>query len=427
MPRPIIEVEHLSKRYKLGEFNARSLREAAEHILRRFRRDVPPPEKSDFWALQDLCFSVQPGEVVGIIGRNGAGKSTLLKILSRITAPTSGVARIRGRIASLLEVGTGFHPELTGRENIHLNGTILGMTRAEVRSKFDEIVEFAEVEQFLDTPVKRYSSGMYVRLAFAVAAHLDPEILLVHEVLAVGDAAFQSKCLGKMGQVANKEGRTILFVSHNMQAVKALCARAILLDLGRVEEHGPTGAVVDAYLTRTMAHASEMRERLWTGTGEAPGNDAIRIHRISVVAAGRDAHSPIDTSSPLRVEVEYWNQVADTSVIVDMCLYGLDGAPALETLTTNEPQWNGRPFPRGLFRSVCHIPGDLLNEGGFTVRLIFVSGRIVKLYDWWDAATFYVANSQKRNIGYYGRYVGHVHPVLAWQTALLETAAGGTT
>ena len=218
MTRPIIEVENVSKRYRLGQFNARTLREEAERLFRRRRSNGKadgasggPAHESEFWALKDVSFSVQPGEVIGIIGRNGAGKSTLLKILSRVTEPTSGEIRIRGRVASLLEVGTGFHPELTGRENIFLNGAILGMTRAEIKAKFDEIVAFAEVEKFLDTPVKRYSSGMYVRLAFAVAAHLEPEILIVDEVLAVGDAEFQKKCLGKMRDVSGKHGRTSPF------------------------------------------------------------------------------------------------------------------------------------------------------------------------------------------------------------------------
>ncbi|MBM3129903.1 MAG: ABC transporter ATP-binding protein [Chloroflexi bacterium] len=271
-----LRVENLSKLYKIGKAQRRhdTLRDALTDLLPRIPRiNTNRKEKEKIseirairgkesisnnswqedtiWALKDVSFDVKRGEVVGIIGRNGAGKSTLLKILSRITEPTKGRALIDGRVGSLLEVGTGFHPELTGRENIYLNGAILGMTRREIALKFDEIVAFAEIEKFLDTPVKRYSSGMYVRLAFAVAAHLEPEILLVDEVLAVGDAAFQKKCLGKMGDVA-KEGRTVLFVSHNMHAVRNLCSRSILMESGRVEENGNTEAVITRYLKGTV-------------------------------------------------------------------------------------------------------------------------------------------------------------------------------
>ena len=249
---PAISVEQLGKRYLLGH-QARpdtlrdSLAEGARGLLRRWLRGAAREEREEFWALRDVSFDVARGEVVGIIGRNGAGKSTLLKVLSRITEPTSGRAVIRGRVASLLEVGTGFHPELSGRENIFLNGAILGMTRAEIAGKFDEIVAFAEIERFLDTPVKHYSSGMYVRLAFAVAAHLEPEILIVDEVLAVGDAAFQKKCLGKMDAVARHEGRTILFVSHNEAAVAAMCGRVALLESGRLVAFGGVADVLQRY------------------------------------------------------------------------------------------------------------------------------------------------------------------------------------
>ena len=279
MSKPIIEVKGISKRYKLGTIGAKTMRDEVEAFFSRFKKTKPPAtshslpaasssqplvtrhssldtaRSAEFWALRDVSFDVQPGEVVGIIGRNGAGKSTLLKILSRITEPTSGEIRVRGRIASLLEVGTGFHPELSGRENIFLNGAILGMSKAEIRAKFDEIVDFAGVEQFIDTPVKRYSSGMYVRLAFAVAAHLEPEILIVDEVLAVGDAEFQKKCLGKMNDVAC-HGRTILFVSHNMDAVSELCGRALLIEAGTVRLNAPTRDVVTAYLSRGESAAN---------------------------------------------------------------------------------------------------------------------------------------------------------------------------
>jgi homopolymeric O-antigen transport system ATP-binding protein len=252
--RPIIELQGISKKYRLGRIGSTSIRDSVERTWSRLRGKGANGQvrRGDFWALRDVSFTIQRGQTVGVIGQNGAGKSTLLKILSRITEPTAGEAVLRGRPASLLEVGTGFHPELSGRENIFLNGAILGMRRHEIHKKFDEIVAFSEVEQFIDTPVKRYSSGMYVRLAFAVAAHLEPEILLVDEVLAVGDAAFQKKCLGKMGDVA-REGRTVLFVSHNMASILALCERVILLKGGKLLGNGPTQEVVHDYLKSTMA------------------------------------------------------------------------------------------------------------------------------------------------------------------------------
>jgi len=257
---PVISVEGLSKRYIIGhEVRHDTLRDRIAYNLRGLLRSRPTAEQTaeeDFWALRDVSFSVQPGEVVGIIGRNGAGKSTLLKILSRITEPTAGKVTIRGRVASLLEVGTGFHPDLTGRENVFLNGAILGMSRVEIRKKFDEIVAFAEVEKFLDTPVKRYSSGMYVRLAFAVAAHLEPEILIVDEVLAVGDATFQQKCLGKMQQVSKHSGRTVFFVSHNLAAIKQLSTSCIYLVNGRVVQQGAPAPVLDSY-ARSMRIATD--------------------------------------------------------------------------------------------------------------------------------------------------------------------------
>ncbi len=269
MSRPIITCDRLSKLYDLGVHRTAgppSLREAISQKLRgardalRGNRDGKPKQRHEFWALRDISFEVGRGEVVGLIGRNGAGKSTLLKILSRIVEPTGGVARLRGRVASLLEVGTGFHPELSGRENIYLNGAILGMRKAEIDRKFDEIVAFSEIEEFLDTPVKRYSSGMYVRLAFAVAAHLEPEILIVDEVLAVGDYAFQSKCLGKMQDVAAGDGRTILFVSHNMGALAQLCNRAVLLEDGTVASIGPIREVIEDYFQSGSDHRSSRAE-----------------------------------------------------------------------------------------------------------------------------------------------------------------------
>jgi len=263
MTDTIIEVENLGKRYVLDHQRQREKYTALRDVIAQGVKSAlkgfggkKTETKEEFWALKDVSFQVKRGEVVGIIGRNGAGKSTLLKILSRITEPTTGRVRLKGRVASLLEVGTGFHPELTGRENIYLNGAVLGMMRQEIDRKFDEIVAFAEVEKFLDTPVKRYSSGMYVRLAFAVAAHLEPEILVVDEVLAVGDAAFQKKCLGKMGDVASKEGRTVLFVSHQMSMVSSLCVKAILLESGKIKQIAdPTNVILNYYSSDTASPA----------------------------------------------------------------------------------------------------------------------------------------------------------------------------
>jgi lipopolysaccharide transport system ATP-binding protein len=284
MSKPIIEVEHLSKCYRIGATRERYLslrdelakktRRVSSAFSRAFRKGQPGPSdnETDFWALNDVSFSVQEGEAVGIIGRNGAGKSTLLKILSQITPPTKGQIIMRGRVASLLEVGTGFHPELTGRENIFLNGAILGMTRVEIRKKFDEIVAFSEVEKFLDTPVKRYSSGMYVRLAFAVAAHLEPEILVVDEVLAVGDAAFQKKCLGKMGNVAT-EGRTVLFVSHNMGSIQHLCKKSIYLERGSILRAGNTTKVIETYLSSL----NKVNNQCLADIKDRKGNGKVRI------------------------------------------------------------------------------------------------------------------------------------------------------
>ncbi len=317
MSEPIITVDRLGKRYILGEHLGHSppmLREVVAHRLREMRGFLTgvrreKPRGEEFWALKDVSFDVKPGEVVGLIGRNGAGKSTLLKVLSRIVDPTTGMARLRGRVASLLEVGTGFHQELTGRENIYMNGTILGMRKAEIDRKFDAIVAFSEIEEFLDTPVKRYSSGMYVRLAFAVAAHLEPEILIVDEVLAVGDATFQKKCLGKMQDVASGDGRTILFVSHNMGAMSQLCDRGILLEHGQITADGPVREAIEKYL---QANADHRSARATFPIDSSKPSQVISMEIRPVGGGSPTVNYSCDESFVVRVEYEIRSQVAGT-------------------------------------------------------------------------------------------------------------------
>ena len=321
MSLPAIEVSGLSKRYVIEhESRHDNLRDTLHHTARKLWRRVrwgTGFEREEFWALRDISFSVQPGEVVGIIGRNGAGKSTLLKILSRITEPTSGSIKLRGRVASLLEVGTGFHPDLTGRENIFLNGAILGMSRAEIRGKFDEIVAFAEVERFLDTPVKRYSSGMYVRLAFAVAAHLEPEILVVDEVLAVGDAAFQDKCLGKMESIVRGQNRTILFVSHNVAAIARLCSRCIVLQAGKRLADAAPDVAINSYLSSGQTNSPAGID---LSRHEPPAESPLRL--LSVVF---NQGEPLQNRQPLRATFRVRATAAIEKVGFGLGLCGVDG------------------------------------------------------------------------------------------------------
>ena len=378
----VISVEGLSKRYRLGQIGRDTLRDSIHAWWHRFRgrdpeqamgeipvgSDSAPPIRSarddKIWALKDVSFDVKRGEVLGIIGKNGAGKSTLLKILSRITEPTSGRAVMRGRVASLLEVGTGFHPELTGRENVYLNGTILGMKKSEIDRKFDDIVAFSELEPFIDTPVKRYSSGMYVRLAFAVAAHLDPEILLVDEVLAVGDIGFQRKCLGKMEDIS-KEGRTVLFVSHNMGAIQRLCGRVVLLAEGCVSRQGDVGPVTQEYLMQGM---ELLGERRWETLEEAPGNDVVRVRAVRVANSEGRVSANFDVCEPIRIEVEYHVLKEGYPLIVQFDLLNAMGHHVFQTKDNRDAPWSmDKPRPVGFYRSVCHVPGDFLNEGDFFV------------------------------------------------------------
>jgi lipopolysaccharide transport system ATP-binding protein len=425
-----IRVENLSKQYLLGsasqgyhtlrETLANSTRWAWDRLFRRVSapsRPKGPNGEGTFWALKDVSFEVRPGEVIGIIGRNGAGKSTLLKILSRITEPSYGRVLIRGRMGSLLEVGTGFHPELTGRENIYLNGAILGMRRKEIDRKFDEIVAFSEIEKFLDTPVKRYSSGMYVRLAFAVAAHLEPEILVVDEVLAVGDASFQKKCLGKMQEIGHR-GQTVLFVSHNMQAVQSLCDRAVWLDHGQVREIGPAQSLVASYLRTSELTRSE---QVWDDAATAPGSDAVRMRRIAVVPDDEPSSPDIRVGTPVSLVFDYWNLRPEARVNISLHVYDGHGVMAFNTTSITDPHWHGRAFPKGLFRSICHIPGDLLNAGLYRIELMVVHDSVNVVYKVPDALIFEVLD-EVRTEGWFGRYAGVVRPKLQWETTTVGNA-----
>ncbi len=420
--KPIIRAENLSKQYRLGE--RRGAPETLGDVLSEtFRSPTKALQRLRgggplIWALKDVNFEVMPGEVVGIIGHNGAGKSTLFKILARVTEPTGGRVQLYGRVSSLLEVGTGFHPELTGRENVFLNGSILGMRRSETMRKFDEIVAFAEIERFIDTPVKRYSSGMYMRLAFAVAAHLEPEILLVDEVLAVGDAAFQKKCLGKLGDAAS-EGRTVLFISHNMAAIQSMCKRVLWLNGGEIVEEAEASKVVSDYM---QGGASFSRERVWNDVDSAPGNNKVRLHRACVRPVTGSATDAINIQTPLMLEVEYWNLKPAARLSISLHLYNEEGILVFATVPVRERTWQGKPFPAGLFRSVCYIPGGLLNNGVHRALLFVVKDQEKVILSLEDAVTFDVQDSVERRGDWLSSWPGAVRPDLDWETEYLGDA-----
>jgi lipopolysaccharide transport system ATP-binding protein len=370
-----IRVEGLGKRYRVGErVRYLALRDVIARSIgapfRRFRTSATPRLRHSsadvVWALKDVSFEVEHGDVVGIVGRNGSGKSTLLKILSRITEPTEGSAEIRGQVGSLLEVGTGFHPELTGRENIYLNGTILGMKKAQIDRQFDEIVAFAEIERFIDTPAKYYSSGMYVRLAFAVAAHLKSDILLVDEVLAVGDAAFQKKCLDKIADVA-RHGRTVLFVSHNAAIVNRLGRYAIWMDRGQLEMMGPTEKVMSAYLTVPSAAAHGLR--VWQGSDEAPGTDKIRLWAVRILLHDRTISDTVDIQRRCFIEIEYELSRALTDIRICLRLVAGDGVVVFTSSDSSNAQWADKPRSSGRYVSRCEVPGNFLNEGSYRLTV----------------------------------------------------------
>lgn len=421
-----IACEHLSKRYQLGQMEGyktlrESLTNAVQAPFRLLRRSNASSNghglnsNEHIWALRDVSFEVKKGEVVGIIGRNGAGKSTLLKILSRITKPTEGHARINGRVGSLLEVGTGFHPELTGRENIFLNGAILGMKKAEIKRKFDEIVAFAEVEKFVDTPVKRYSSGMYVRLAFAVAAYLEPEILLIDEVLAVGDASFQKKCLNKMQEVG-QIGRTVFFVSHNMPAITRLCQRTILLDSGQVLADGPSHKVVSSYL---QAGLGTMAAREWPELEKAPGNEIVRLRGMRVKTEDGRISEAVDIRQPVGIEMEFEVLKDGHTLVPNYHVLNEEGV-CVFIASDHDPQWFRRPRPAGTYASTAWIPGNYLSEGTLIVGAAISTMDPVTVHFFErDAVAFQVIDNLEGNSAR-GDYAGHipgvVRPLLHWTT-----------
>jgi lipopolysaccharide transport system ATP-binding protein len=352
-------------------------------------------------ALKDVSFEVAQGEVLGLIGNNGAGKSTLLKIISRITSPSSGTVMGNGRVASLLEVGTGFHGELTGRENIFLNGSILGMKKKEIEERFDEIVDFSGVEKFIDTPVKRYSSGMYTRLAFAVAAHMEPEILIVDEVLAVGDAEFQRKCLSKMKEVSTQEGKTVLFVSHNMQALKNLCHRAITLHEGSIVDMGHPEQVIGNYLKKEKQLTTSLH---FSDVTAAPGNEAIRINSVELNAALLPGQAVADIRTPLNISFAFWHlDPSPGNLIVGVHLFSIAGEFIFDICS------DGSLTTTGLIKGSCTIPGNFLNDGSYYISLVFVKNTTRRLF-YYESCLSFDVEDYRANTAWYGKWHGSVRP-----------------
>jgi lipopolysaccharide transport system ATP-binding protein len=424
-----IRAEGLGKLYRLGPRERyKTLRDTLTDVASapfRAFKSIGRSTQSNalpnnfIWALEDVSFEVKQGESVGIIGRNGAGKSTLLKILARITEPTEGYAEIHGRIGSLLEVGTGFHPELTGRENIYLSGAILGMKKREIDSKFDEIVAFAEVEKFIDTPVKHYSSGMYLRLAFAVAAHLEPEILLIDEVLAVGDVAFQKKCLGKMDEVT-KGGRTVLFVSHNLASVANLCPRALLLVEGKKWSDGASEQVISEYVALSK---QSQGERIWDNIHNAPGTENIRLHAVRIVS-GEQVTADVDIQQDVHIVVEFWNFKPGAKLSTAVHLLDKMGVTVLATWNAHSANlviddWYDKPHPVGLYRSVCTLPANFLNEGMYAVSVFILTDVTNIEASAHEIVSFTVHDTGAMRKEYSGVWIGVVRPRLAWQTEYL--------
>ena len=420
-----ISVKNIGKQYKIGaaetKFRYNMLRDViVDTVSAPVRLAKALIGKSDrrmnqnyVWALKDVSFDLEEGKVLGIVGRNGAGKSTLLKILSRVTEPTTGSVTVRGRVGSLLEVGTGFHPELTGRENIYMNGAILGMKRSEIDSKFDEIVDFSEVNQFIDTPVKRYSSGMYLRLAFAVAAHLEPEILVVDEVLAVGDAEFQKKCLGKMGDVA-QQGRTVLFVSHNMSAILRLTQEAIVLNKGQLIMRGPTQEAVDYYLSSGQSQAGE---RVWDADEISTTSAPFTPISLKVIERSGKVVDTVRSTEPVSVEFEYKLSSPVTGLRVGLYVSTMRGEYVFTSFDTDMPELYEKFDTRnaGHYVSRAELPADIFNEGRYTVGVNASSFGVKRYFMDENALAFNVDISGAPGTQWGEPRVGPVRPRLNWK------------
>ncbi len=413
----VIKVEHLSKAYQLGNYGTGTISRDLERAWARIRGKEDPflkigevnnratkGESDVVWSLKDINFEIEQGDAVGIIGRNGAGKSTLLKILSRVTSPTTGSVKVKGRIASLLEVGTGFHPELSGRENIYLNGAILGMRKAEIKHKFDEIVNFSGVERYIDTPVKRYSSGMYVRLAFAVAAHLESEILIVDEVLAVGDAEFQKKCLGKMGEVSKGEGRTVLFVSHNMAAVKALCQKGLVLDHGQSKYLGSSTSAVSYYL---KGHSVSLNKKQFETTYDRP---EFTLHEISLNPKGKTTDDALDEYQEIELHTVITIKKNAGRLHLTYVLNNEDGEPLFTFSHIN----SGKQLTNGKNHLTCSLPKGFLNIGTYYLSVYVIEDAKNTVFSENDILSFDVQEGAREIGAWMGKEPGFIKPVFQW-------------
>jgi lipopolysaccharide transport system ATP-binding protein len=403
-----IKIENLSKKYVIGAKDDRFLYERIANGFKSLFSRNGKEKETEFWALRDINLEIKQGDVVGIIGKNGAGKSTLLKIISRITQPTTGRITIKGKVASILEVGTGMNRELTGRENIFINGAILGMKQAEIRRKFDEIVAFSGVEKFIDTPIKHYSSGMYVRLAFAIAAHLEPDILIIDEVLAVGDAEFQKKCLGKMEDVSRKEGRTVLFVSHNMTAIQSLCEKAIWINQGQIKDYSDTKTVISKY----QSDVEISNKKVWSFDA-APSNNGIKLLSVSIFSPKSPEKSLLSVEDDIIIDIKIHSQIPFAELNFSIVLYTSLDIPVFNSISISEP------VAKGYYLGQCFIPKNLLNDDTYRLRVLVVKDTSIPLIDIDNALNFEISDVDRKG-AWFGKWEGVVRPSLKWETKYVD-------